>query len=263
MPEKSIYATPREVLNIDECTFYHTMEIPGYGKVDGIFDLRKNFTKSLGGVNLQGKKVLEMGTADGFLCFSMERLGAEVTAYDLSSGQSWDIVPYARDNFNELDQQRKAHIESINNAYWYCHRAFQSRAKMVYGSVYAVPEEIGPVDIATFGAILLHVRDPFLALQSVLAHTRETVIISEPLWGFQLPAQIFSLILGPYLTFVPDFRKREPNDTWWFLSLSLLRQYIGILGFEKTRVTYYYQRFKGKPLLHYTLVGTRTVPLTK
>jgi predicted nicotinamide N-methyase len=44
---------------------------------------------------LRGKRVLEIGTASGFLCFTMERMGAEMVAYDLSGGQDWDIVPYA------------------------------------------------------------------------------------------------------------------------------------------------------------------------
>jgi len=45
-------------------------------------------------------------------------------------------------------------------------RPHGSRARMVYGSVYAIPTAIGAVDVATFGSVLLHVRDPFIALQN-------------------------------------------------------------------------------------------------
>ena len=40
-----------------------------------------------------------------------------------------------------------------------------SKAKVVYGTVYEIPEEIGRVEVATFGSVLRHVRDPFLALR--------------------------------------------------------------------------------------------------
>jgi hypothetical protein len=49
--------------------------------------------------------------------------------------------------------------------------------------VYAIPEEIGLVDIAVYGSILLHLRDPFLALQSGLKLVKDTVVTSEPLHG--------------------------------------------------------------------------------
>ena len=46
-------------------------------------------------------------------------------------------------------------------------------------NVYRIPEQIGPVDVAVYGSIPLHLRDPFLALQSGLKLTREAVIVSE------------------------------------------------------------------------------------
>ena len=59
------------------------------------------------------------------------------------------------------------------------HRAHASRAKVVTSSVYELPRAIGPVDVSTFGAVLLHVRDPFLALQRALCHTRERVVVTD------------------------------------------------------------------------------------
>ena len=80
--------------------------------------------------------------------------------------------------------RRKAIIKRLNNAFWLCHKAYNSKAKVVYGTVYEIPEEIGMVDISTFGSILLHVRDPFLALQnalSALVHKFGDVLITEPM----------------------------------------------------------------------------------
>jgi hypothetical protein len=257
-----IYSLPRPVASVDDCIFYHTIDIPGYGTVEGPFDFRKNINKYFGGVDLKGERVLELGTADGYLGFMMEQLGAEVISYDLSEKHSWDIVPYERDNRSAMDNERKEHLRKINNAFWFCHSAFKSKNKMVYGPVYDIPEEIGEVDVATFGAILLHLRDPFLALQNALRMTKKKVIITDPLWKWQFPLQIFSRILGPFTVFLPDYRKREPKETWWFLSIAAVQRMIGALGFEKTHLTYHFQKYRGKHLLHYTLVGERTKEYT-
>ena len=50
---------------------------------------------------------------------------------------------------------------------------------MVYGSIYDIPEEIGPVDVATFGCILLHLQNPFRALERAARLVKDTLIITE------------------------------------------------------------------------------------
>ncbi|MEL6442560.1 MAG: hypothetical protein AAFQ80_25375 [Cyanobacteria bacterium J06621_8] len=111
--EKLIWAEPVNVSSIDDCYFYHTMDIPQYGLVEGEWDLRGRESTYLGNVNFQGKRVLEMGTASGHLCFAMERMGAETVAYDLSSKQEWDIVPFARSDYSEYISERKKHIRPL------------------------------------------------------------------------------------------------------------------------------------------------------
>src|SRR5262249_7054365 len=76
-----------------DCYFYHTMEIPGHGLVEGEWDLRAAADAYLGGVDFRGRRVLEIGTASGFLCFTMERRGAEVVAFDLSPEHAPDLIP--------------------------------------------------------------------------------------------------------------------------------------------------------------------------
>jgi len=142
------------------------MDIPGHGLAKGQWDLRKREPAYLGGFRFDGKRVLECGTASGCLCFYMESQGADVVGYDLSDKQDWDTVPFADGDHEQFREERRGHIRALNNGWWLSHGARQSKAWVVYGSVYEVPKEIGKVDVATFGAILLHVRDPFLALQS-------------------------------------------------------------------------------------------------
>lgn len=109
MSSGTIWAEPKPVANIDDCYFYHTMDIPGHGTVAGEWDLRGREAAYLGNVDLKGKRVLEVGTASGHLCFAMERMGADVVGYDLSEKQDWDVVPYhALDLFTVVGRRTHA-----------------------------------------------------------------------------------------------------------------------------------------------------------
>ena len=124
--DSSVYAEPRTVTDLEECYFYHSMEIPGYGLVEGPWDLRGGVDDYLGNVDLNGKRVLEVGTASGFLCFTMEGRGADVVAYDLSDEQSWDVVPYAQYDHASFDTERREHLRKLNTSWWLAHGAFES-----------------------------------------------------------------------------------------------------------------------------------------
>lgn len=142
----------------------------------------------------------------------------------------------------------------------------QSSAKMVYRTVYEIPRDIGLVDITTLGAVLLHVRDPFLALQRALELTKETVIISEPFWRwdwrYRLARRIALRLLGAYIVFVPDFRTCSPSEMWWILSPEAIIKFIGVLGFEDVHLIYHRQKYEQKgecKLVPFcTIVGHRT-----
>jgi hypothetical protein len=247
------YAAPRRITDLANCAFYHTMEIPGYGLVEGEWDLRESVGDYLGNVEVHGKRVLDLGKASGFLTFHMEAQGAEVVAYDLSGEEPWDVVPYAGDDPNTRLAQTRTHVWRVNNGFWLAHRAFQSQARVVYGTVYAIPEEIGPVDISVVTAVLLHLRDPFLALQNALRLTRETVIIAEAVRDPRLHD-----VGEPYLRFLPNPVSCEPKGGWWEFSPEAVRRFVAVLGFEDTAVTHHTQTYQGERVPVYTVVGRRT-----
>jgi len=252
-----VFARQRTVTSLDQCDFYHTMEIPGYGIVRGQWDLRHGIREYLGGVDLRHKRVLEIGTASGFVCFWMESQGAEVIAYDLSPDQDWDIVPFARYDHAATAATRKEHIRRQNNAYWLCHRAFESKARVAYGTVYEVPPALGPVDVSTLCAVLLHVRDPFLALQRAAAITTETMIVTDRCQPSRR-WQLINMAKGPVMRFLPNPKKLQPFETWWWLPEEIVVRFVGVLGFEDLSVTRHVQDSKwGKQKL-YTIVARRT-----
>ncbi len=271
----AIAARPRAVDSLADCYFYHSMDIPGHGAVKGEWDLRGDEYRYLGGVDLAGKRVLELGAASGFLTTHMEKQGADVVAYDLSEEHSWDVVPFADADLAEFDQVRRDHLRKLNNGFWLNHAAHGLSAKLVHGTVYTVPAEIGEVDVATFASILLHLRDPFLALQTSLRLVKDTVIVTDV-----YPASEYHLVADlvdapdpdgdvttplpaeahgqPKATFLPQHWDQLYADTWWHMSPEAVRRYVGVLGFEKTEITYHHAYAGGRRTLLYTVVGQRT-----
>lgn len=249
----SIYATPQAPASISDCMFYHTMEIPGHGRVTGEWDLQANIKKYLGEVDLQGKRVLDVGAASGYLTFEMEKQGAQVVSYDLSSKFKFESAP-SRYGYRRHTEEYRAYIEAIRRGYWLTHKALNSRAKMVFGTVYEIPKAIGPVDVSVFGSILLHLRDPILALQNALRLTTEKVVVVEPLW------ETSNAHAGPQMTFVPEYWKDEPQATWWHLTPAVVQRFLAALGFEKSVVSYHEQLYHGIPWHDFTVVAERTQP---
>jgi hypothetical protein len=272
----SLYATPPEHVDIEDCYFYHTMDIPGHGLVTGEWDLRGTEYQYLGGVNFKGKRVLELGPASGFLTSYMENQGAELVVRDLSEDFSWDTVPFAGMDYDLADKQRREHLRKLNNGFWFNHRAQNSKAKVSYGTIYTVPEEIGQVDIATFASILLHVRDPFLALQSSAKLVREKIVVTDmyPATDFHMVSDIvdsegpsgeqtFTLdaTLDAKQVFLPQHWDKAYADTWWMMSPSIIQRFLGVLGFERTEVSYHHAMAGEQRTFLYTVVAHRTRPM--
>ena len=64
MTDEKIFATPRKVEDVADCYFYHTMELPGRGVIEGRdWDLRNRVDEYLGHVDFAGQRVLEIGPA--------------------------------------------------------------------------------------------------------------------------------------------------------------------------------------------------------
>lgn len=263
--DTSIYARAQVVNSLDACTFYHTMALPEHGVVEGQWDLRANPQRYLGNVRFGGKRVLDVGTANGFFCFHMEQQGADVVGYDLSPQYEVDVVPYADVTVSERIDSFQQQTQKVNNAFWLAHRLYDSKARLVHGSAYAIPAEIGRTQIAVFGAILLHLRDPFLALQQAARLTTETLIVVEPLWTRKRLWQA-RLLRGRWGQEAVFFRPNLQNRliaSWWHVSPTATRAFLKVLGFGKSRMTLHHALHvpNGKRVPYYTIVAQRTQSL--
>jgi hypothetical protein len=126
----------------------------------------------------------------------------------------------------------------------------RSKAILINGTIYKLPSKIGLVDISVFGAILLHLRDPFLALQSALKITKETVVITDLYHE--------GLMEPPALLFLPDPKTLQPIDTWWYISPEWVKQVLSVLGFGEITGTLHSQKHKSCDKSMFTIVGRRT-----
>jgi hypothetical protein len=285
------YVAPRRGIAREDCFFYHTIDLPGHGTIEGCWDLRAGFDDYLGRLHYHGKRVLELGTASGAVCFALEQRGAEVVSFDLAPTAQWDIVPMAcYPDLAAQTEQRKVELERLRNSYWFGHEATRSSARVVHGHIYAVPAAIGPVDVALFGSILLHLRDPLLALANGARFARETVVVTDMVQDMWEPLSTFPGQEGlswwararrkagtwifrarrrlapntadiPLMTLVPSTRDPMHCDTWWGLSPAVVRQFLAVLGFEDARSYQHRQLFNGQPRTLFTVVAHRTQPM--
>ena len=147
----------KENIKIEDCSWYHIMNVPGLGLVDGIYDLRNSVEAILGNLNYQNKKVLNIGQSTGYLSFEAEKRGADVTSVDLNydKGELIDWVINVKHentedikNFITLEKRRR-------NAFWYAHKAFDSKSKLLLSNINNLPEELEEQDVAIFFNMLL------------------------------------------------------------------------------------------------------------
>ena len=236
--QRPLLEQPRLVERLEDCFFYHAMELPGFGLVRGQWDLRGRFDEYVGGVDVAGKTVLDVGTATGFLSFEAEKRSAvRVLSFDMSNARQQTFLPF-KDKLFYRDPARwaevyGAEIEQWKNAYWLCHRLLGSRAEVYYGNIYELPGELGQFDIAIVGSVLEHLSDQITALASIARLTKETIVVVSPLLQDEERIARFEALASN-----PD-----ADFTWWTYSLGVYREVFGMLGFRIARVShaeYYY-----------------------
>jgi len=162
------------------------MDIPGHGKVSGDWDLG-DFDQYIGGVDVTGKSVLDVGCASGYLSFEAERRGAEVTSFDAASVALMSRIPFAENlYFRNRDLWNVKHewdLQRLKNSYWYAHERLNSHARVVYGDVFRLDQAVSdPSDIVIAGALLEHLNDQIGAIGSFARVAKETIIIAFTLW---------------------------------------------------------------------------------
>jgi hypothetical protein len=234
---------------IDECAFYHAIELPDVGVRPWHWDLRGRVDEYLGGVDLAGMRVLEVGPASGFLTAAMEDMGADVLALELPEHHAWDFVPQATLDREEVVPERVAGMRMLRNGFWFAHAALGLRAKVFYGSVDELPPD-DEFDVSVLAAVLLHTRDALGMLEACAARTRETLVVVERPFAELVPSD------RPLCGLIPS-AENEIWDTWWTFSPAFIAQFCELMGFREIAVTTHTQQHVAGPVDMFTVVASR------
>ena len=152
--------------------WYHTIELAPGVVTPGWFDLRPLVPRYGLPGRMDGMRVLDVGTWDGFWAFEMERRGAQVVAIDLDDERQLDYPPRRRPQ--SFSEGRRG------DGFRLAHEILGSSVRRVVCSVYdARPEELGTFDLVFCGSVLIHLRDQLLALERIAGLCHGTFISAE------------------------------------------------------------------------------------
>lgn len=244
-------------VTLEECHFYHRSALPDGRVIEGAWNLMGGESAYLGGVALDGRRVLELGPASGWLTVWMEQQGARIVAFDLGWDAQPDLIPLKQFDLETMAKDHIRLVSHVQNAWWYLQHTYGLTAQAAYGNIYHLPEDLGRFDVSVFGSILLHLRDPFQALSQAARYTDEAIVVVEPL---RHPAeQVDQSILLWNLT-----HSASPNG-WWGISPGAVVDMLGVLGFPDATVTYHRQPYRPEndpvegatSLVNYTVVARR------
>jgi SAM-dependent methyltransferase len=154
--------------------WYHTIEL-GDGLVSkGAYDHRPVVDRFGLPVSLEGKTALDVGTANGFWAFEMERRGADrVVAVDVARWGDFDWLPWIKESMGPSSDQ------SLQERFELARAMRGSSVEHVVCNVYDLsPETVGTFDVVFCGCLLLHLHNPLRALLNISSVTREMAIIA-------------------------------------------------------------------------------------
>jgi tRNA (mo5U34)-methyltransferase len=201
-------------------SWYHTLELPGL-TTSGLFDLRPYVGCYGVPDDLTGKRVLEVGTWDGFWAFELERRGAaEVVAIDLDDERELDWPPRRRQPNPDLVR---------GSGFRLAKELLDSKVERVVRSIYhTTPEELGSFDVVFCGSVLLHLRDQLLALERIASLTRPG--------GLFISAEEYEPVTNLIPFPVARFRgNRDAAVVFWVPSRRAWKEMLWHAGFDSIR----------------------------
>lgn len=225
-----LYTAPWAKPELSDCCWYHTIDLPDGRTMPGQWDLRGRFADYTGHVPLAGKRVLDVGTASGFLTWEAERAGAEVVSFDLDHARRQKLLPFRNQIYfedrPESERQRELYLNAVKRSYWFMHHESGSRAHVYYGDVENLPQALGRFDVALLCSILEHLPDQIQAIASVAA-LADTIILTGGLIDTK--------------ACIAEFAGRASvpaaNYTFWCYSVGVYREVLAMLGFDIHRIT--------------------------
>lgn len=198
--------------------WYHTIELPGGIVTPGVYDHRPLVPHYAIPDRLDGKRVLDVATFDGFWAFEFERRGAQVEAVDLSMLSQVDFPPQVKGMLVEagLDQR-------LGLGFSIAAEALGSKVLRHEMDLYTMdPEQMGTFDLVHIADVLLHLERPLDALRAVRRMTAGEALIVDT---------YNPTLSDPGGRTLTHYVGGWWDVTWWLPSLETLAQMVLDAGF--------------------------------
>jgi tRNA (mo5U34)-methyltransferase len=208
--------TPEQVARVHARSWYHTIDIAPGLTTAGWFDLREHVPRYGLPERMDGMRVLDIGTWDGFWAFEMERRGATVVALDVDHEQEYDTPPRRRPASPQpIDRGEGLRlVKEIRS----------STVERVSCNIYdATPERLGTFDLVFCGVVLLHMRDQLLALERFADLCHGRLILAEEY------DRLVGLAPFPASRYFAD---RDKAVVFWLPARKTWRRMVWTAGFE-------------------------------
>jgi tRNA (mo5U34)-methyltransferase len=221
-------ATGELLDRVNGVTWYHTIDLGNGIRTPGAFDHSPILERYRLPERLDGKRVLDIATYDGFWAFEFERRGAkEVLAMDLDGPADLDWPP-------RRPADAPGQSARFGQGFAIAHEELGSSVQRVVCNVYDLsPETFGLFDVVHAGDLLLHLKSPVKALQNMARVCTDYALISEPYF--------------PDLDCMGDrplveYRGGGDVPTWWKIGFNALTRMVLDAGFSRIEVlnTFHY-----------------------
>jgi tRNA (mo5U34)-methyltransferase len=209
--------------------WYHTLDLGDGVKTPGVFDHAPILHLYRFPERLDGLRVLDIATYDGYWAFEFERRGArEVLAMDLEGPAHLDWPPRLGGAIPGGQPER------FGLGFEIARERLGSSVRRVACNVYDLrPETFGTFDVVHAGDLLLHLNSPVRALQNMARVSTGYALVSEPYFP-----DLDCMGSRPLL----EYRGGGDIPTWWKIGLNALKEMVLDAGFSRIEVlnTFHY-----------------------
>lgn len=222
------------VEQIEGLQWYHTLDLRDGVRTPGFVDHKDQLPFYGLPDSLAGKRCLDIATFDGYWAFEFERRGAtDVVAIDIPDRRDLDCP-----RLMLRDPEAFEVAGPLGTSFKVAHKLKESKVERVEKSVYDLnPEDDGMFDLVFISDVLIHLRDPQLALERAFSVCRGEIIVAD-VYSPQLDALN-----------VPVAQFLSPSESWWYPNVACLKQMMTVAGFEPvTEVSRFQLDALGNPI---------------
>ena len=188
----------------------------GHGVVTRGWSAQRRFARRLRLMqipdDLTNKRVLDIGTWDGFFSFELERRGAQVLAIDIWSEDALANFLFAREKLNSKVEYKRLDVHDLD------------------------PSQVGKFDIVLCAGLFYHTRYPLEALENIRSVTKDFLILETTAL---LP---FLHENFPLIAFFPGDEEAIASGRQWGIcaaaTISWLKEALHSAGFTRIEVKY-------------------------